>query len=273
MRGWLERGIGLFDRPLPDGTVLHHYRIEHVLGMGSYGFTYLVTDLSSLEQKVAKQLRKSKRRLNAGRKSFAYEQRILKQLNHPAIPRFLDSFIWKNELFFIMEYIQGRTFEQLIFEDRAAFSELEAFRTILNINDIVAYVHKQGIVHRDLRIPNILVQGEKLFLIDFGLARYIGERDERENEFAGEKKFMREIHYRSDFYALGHFLLFLLYSGYTPVCDKERPWYEELSISPRGTYILKRMLQIEEPYQNAKALNDDIQFFIKEREESCFKNF
>lgn len=265
--------IGLFDRPLRVGTMLHQYRIESVLGMGSYGFTYLVTDLSSSTQMVVKQLRKSKQRLQAGRKSFAYEQHIMQQLQHSGIPKYIDSFTWKGKPFFVMDYITGRTIEQLIFEDCHTYTEQEAFGMLYQILEVVSYIHEQCIVHRDLRIPNILLDNDAIFIIDFGLARYIGERDEREDTFTGEKKFMREIHYRSDFYALGHFLLFLLYAGYNPEVEEERPWYEELSLSADGRRILMRMLQIEEPYQHIQDLKEDIHAFIHEEEILCSKNF
>ncbi|WP_425388104.1 serine/threonine protein kinase [Ectobacillus panaciterrae] len=269
----LEHVIALFDRPLRAGTILHNYRIESILGMGSYGFTYLVTDLSSTHQKVVKQLRKSKQRLQAGRKSFAYEKQIMQKLRHSSIPKLLDVFEWKRQPFYVMEYIRGKTFEELIFEDQKTYTEQEAFTIVLEILQVVSYLHEQGIVHRDLRIPNILIENQTIYVIDFGLARYIGERDEREDTFLGEKKYMREIHYRSDFYALGHFLLFLLYSAYAPTTKEERPWYEELTLTPQGCHILKRMLQIDNPYQNAKELCEDIQFLLKEWGKLCSKSF
>jgi serine/threonine-protein kinase len=264
MKERLDRMIALLDRPLRPGTILHHYQIERVLGMGSYGFTYLVNDLSSAQQKVVKQLRKSKQRLEAGRKSFSYEKDIMQQLDHPSVPKILDVFEWKNQPFYAMEYIRGKNFEDLIFEDYETYTEKEAFAIVLKILQIVSYLHSKGIVHRDLRIPNILMENGTIHIIDFGLARYIGERDEREDTFQGEKKYMREIHYRSDFYALGHFLLFLLYSSYTPETKKERPWYEELSLTPGASRILKRMLQMDDPYPSVQELNYDIQSLLKE---------
>ena len=72
--------------------------------------------------------------------------------------------------------------------------------------------HSKGIIHRDLRIPNILMKEKQVSIIDFGLAKYKG--DERATTYEGEQALMREVHFRSDFYALGHFSLFLLYAGY-----------------------------------------------------------
>lgn len=269
---FFSRISGIFDRPLQLGTVLMHYRINSVIGMGSYGFTYLVTDLNTGEEKVLKQLRKSKRKLASGRKSFQDEQAILREITHPCIPQLFHSFVWNDEPFFVMAYIQGKTFEQLIFEEQYVYTEEIAFSIICDILRVVSHFHNQGIVHRDLRIPNILTEDGCIYIVDFGLACRMGEKDQREETFFGEKQYMREVHYRSDFYALGHFLLFLLYSGYTPVSKKERPWYEELPLSDEGRSIIMRMLRIETPYENAEELMNHIETMKKGRN-ICFKDF
>jgi serine/threonine-protein kinase len=269
---FFSRISSIFDRPLQLGTVLLYYRIESVIGMGSYGFTYRVTDLNTGEEKVLKQLRKSKQKLASGRKSFQNEQAILQEIKHSCIPQLFHSFVWNDEPFFVMTYIQGKTFEQLIFEEQHVYTEERAFSIIYDILRIVSHFHKQGIIHRDLRIPNILTEGGLIYIVDFGLACRMGEKDTREETFFGEKQYMREIHYRSDFYALGHFLLFLLYSGYTPVLKKERPWYEELPLSHDGRSIIMRMLRITTPYENAEELMNHIETMEKERS-ICFKDF
>ncbi|MDG6208377.1 hypothetical protein QBJ84_18720, partial [Vibrio sp. NO3-D2] len=56
---------------------------------------------------------------------------------------------------------------------------------------------------------------------------------------------MREVHFRSDFYALGHFSLFLLYAGYESNEKHEKPWYDELTLENYNREMLMRMLQIK----------------------------
>lgn len=194
--------------------------------------------------------------------SFQYEQRIMKKLRHPCIPQFTDSFQWNSLQFLVMEYVQGKNYEQLIFQDGRTFSETEAFLTVQDILATVSYVHQHGIVHRDLRIPNIILHNGKNCILDFGLARFVGERDDLAHTYQGEKQYMREVHFRSDFYALGHFLLFLLYSGYVPTTRKERPWFEELSISSAGQAIIKRMLRMDQPYNRAEEIIQDINLLL-----------
>ncbi|MBO9129297.1 protein kinase [Bacillus sp. 165] len=258
-----EQLVRFFERPLAAGTIVaERYKIESVLGMGSYGITYCVLDLLQQKMKVLKQLRRSKQIAKTGALSFQYERRILQKLHHPCIPQCMDFFQWDNLWFLVMELIEGKNYEQLIFQNGQSFSEREGFLIVQDILTTVSYFHRQGIVHRDLRIPNIILHNEKNCVLDFGLARFIGEQDERSHTFKGEKQLMREVHVRSDFYALGHFLLFVLYSGYVPTTKKERPWFEELSLSAAGQLILKRMLQIEQPYAKAEDILQDINRII-----------
>ncbi|WP_369899807.1 serine/threonine protein kinase [Bacillus manliponensis] len=270
-----RRVLAFFDRPLRVHTVvMQRYEIERIIGMGSYGFTYVVRDLLSGKKQVLKQLRKSKQRSQSGRKSFSYEKEMLEQLAHPAIPSLFHSFTWKNQFFFVMEYMQGKTFEDLIFFEGKVYTERDVFEILHKILEVVSYFHKKGIVHRDLRIPNILMNNDEIFIIDFGLARFFGENDERLHSYEDEQAYMREVHFRSDFYALGHFVLFLLYSGYEASQVEERPWYEELAISHAGCEIIMRMLQMKEPYyENVQAVIHDVQHILEGMRKPCSKSF
>lgn len=267
--------LALFDRPLRLHTVvMQRYEIERIIGKGSYGFIYVVKDLLSGKKQVLKQLRKSKQRSQSGQKSFAYEKEMLEQLEHEAIPALFHSFTWRNQPFFVMEYMQGKTFEDLIFLEGQVYTERDAFEILYKILEIVSYFHEKGIVHRDLRIPNILMNDNNIFIIDFGLARFVGESDERAHLYEDEQAYMREVHFRSDFYALGHFVLFLLYSGYESSQLKERPWYEELSVSEETCEFIMRMLQMKEPYyKDVRVVMNDVQHILEGMRERCSKSF
>ncbi|MDM5188542.1 protein kinase [Bacillus sp. DX4.1] len=267
--------LAWFDRPLRLGTIVaQRYRIESVIGMGSYGFTYIVNDLQLQEKKVLKQLRQSKQRYSSGRKSFAYEQMILKQLEHREIPSLYDQFIWKKQPFFVMEHMPGKNFEDFIFIEGHVYEEREVFRILYKVLELVGYFHSKGIIHRDLRIPNILMQDDRIFIIDFGLARPMGEKDERASFYEGEQAHMREIHYRSDFYALGHFVLFLLYSGYDSAEIEEKPWYEELQLEEYSCEVILRMLQMKQPYyENVQDVMKDVRHVLEKVGDPCFKSF
>jgi serine/threonine-protein kinase len=263
--------IRLIDRPFPEGTRLQgSYVIERVLGMGSYGITYLCRDEQAGRQVVLKQILPSKRYGSKGFPVHRYETELLAELDHPAIPKLLDRFWARGHWFFAMEYMTGRTLEDELFEDGITYSEREALALILSLLDIVEYLHSRGIVHRDIRIPNVIRNGEQLALIDFGLARRIGDPPtliaEDLHDYAIEKRIKRTVAFSSDFYALGHFLLFLLYSTYRIEHEQaeEKSWEEELTLSPATRRLLRRMLQLDEPYESCVELRAALQATLQQ---------
>jgi len=261
---WIKRFINriecIVDTPYKSGQVIHgRYQVIDLLGIGSYGTTYVAEDRYLKQTVVIKKIRtlKTKKR----RISFQRECEILQSLRHPRIPTLLESFKIKGAPHLVIEYIPGKTVEHLLFQEQTTFTERASFSLIKEILLIVEYIHKQGIVHRDLRIPNVIISNGEAYVIDFGLARRLNERDDSppfNNHFLVEKRLRRQIDVRSDIYALGHFLLYLLYSTYTPVYEQERSWEEELSLSPKARTVIRKMLQIDVPYKNVRELQLDI---------------
>ncbi|AJO16535.1 protein kinase [Bacillus paralicheniformis] len=248
----------LFDRPLKKGTVLEgRYRINRVLGMGSYGITYLAEELGRSGFRVIKQQRKTKAWTSAGRRSFNREAEILRELDLPAAPRIYEVLQAAGERFIVMEYIEGKTFEDLLFYDGHVFDEQQTISILKEVLHSVSFLHRRGIIHRDLRIPNLIVSGGTIRIIDFGLACHLTER-ERVDDRHPEKRLMRAVSVKSDFYALGHFALFLLYSEFTPSGEEEKSWEEELCLSSGFTSVLRKMLQIDQPYERAEDIIGDL---------------
>jgi serine/threonine protein kinase, bacterial len=255
----------LVDRPFKKGKVIcGRYKIIDVLGMGSYGITYVANDIVQQKEVVVKQLRKTKQRTSQGLKSYHYEAELLSQLNHPQIPSLYEAIETDEGCFLVMELIQGKTFEDLIFEEKCVYTEEQALNILLNILDVVSAIHEQGIVHRDLRIPNIIDVNGTIYVIDFGLARFLGDHEET-STLIEEQQFMRQTSAASDIYALGHFLLFLLYSGYEPTEKQERSWEQELSLSIPIKAIIQKMLRADESYESVKSLQKDIYDYINSK--------
>ena len=71
-----------------------------------------------------------------------------------------------------MEYMPGKNFEDYIFIDGYVYTEREVFEILYEILEIVSVFHSEGIIHRDLRIPNILMKENQISIIDFGLAKW-----------------------------------------------------------------------------------------------------
>jgi len=251
------------------GAVLNgRYEIVRPLGEGSYGLAYLCRDRQAGGTPcVVKHVRP----LRGGGRAKAeaahgIETAMLERLRHPAIPRLLEKFEQRGAYLFAMEYAPGRSLEQLLFEEDRVYKEEEALALLRRLLDIVRDVHEAGIVHRDIRIANVVADGDRLRLIDFGLARELrgrpadGTPDDVEPGDPPEKLLRRRIDVTSDFYALGHLLLFLLYSAY-PEDDaaEERSWEEELtSLAPATKRLLRRLLMAEQPYGSAREAAEDV---------------
>lgn len=236
------------DIPLKEGSIINqHYEVLNVIGTGSYGLLYRCKDLKTDDYKMIKQLRRSKHRSKKEIKLFENEISILQKLNHKNLPKFYETFTHDEQLFYVMNYIEGDNLEDLIFYKRVTFNEEQSLILLIDLLVLLDDIHSKNIYHGDLRIPNIIVSNNQLFLIDFGLSK--------QNDSSGEMK-------EQDFYDLGEILLYLLYTTYPSKKKKALPWTEELSLKKETTHLLKRLLQIELPYSTTKDILKDLQAAI-----------
>lgn len=241
--------------------IAQRYKVLNHLGVGSYGNSYLVFDQLSLQKKVLKALRIHKRITKSGKKGFEIEKELLQSINHRGFPQYFEDGSYKNIPFYTMEYIEGKNFEQLIFHDGRKYSEIEAFKIANDVLELINYLHERQLIHRDIRIPNVIANRSEIVLIDLGLARKC-DQDIGEHKKA-KWNIRKEIKPQADLYGLGHFLLFLLYSNYSfPKKKKESSWEEELEISHQAKYIISKLLQIEECYESCAQVKSDMKILI-----------
>jgi serine/threonine-protein kinase len=257
----------LFDRPYRPGSQIGPYRVEKVLGLGSYGIAYLARRAGERDKVVLKQVRPSLRNTPKGAEMQAYERKVLELLSHPQIPRCLDSFAYRNDSFIVLTYLEGPTLEDILFEENIQLDEYTAARYMRKLGEVVAYLHTKGIIHRDVRIPNVIWKDDLPYLIDFGLARLLGDAPAYTAEdltgYPLEKQLKREVAPSSDLYALGHFFLFLLYSSYTAEDDAaERSWEEELTLSPAIRQMIRTLLQIDPGYASVNDWLADLDAYL-----------
>jgi len=248
------------DYPKREGTVVtDKYRIQQFLGLGSYGLTYICVDLDSGQEVVLKQAKPSKGKV--GRDLLFREIDILGRLRHPSIQRCLASFEYKKQLYMVTEYVKGQTIDDLIFERGAVFSEQEALCFVGRLMGILSYVHEQGFVHLDIRLPNVILDGDQIHLIDFGLASRMGEPIRAKFGSDEERTLSTTAEVPNDLYGIGHFMLFMLYSGYDPVSSEvelNSGWEDELTVSPMTKHMLRKLLQIDSPYTDSQQFASDL---------------
>ncbi|MFS0873300.1 serine/threonine protein kinase [Paenibacillus xylanilyticus] len=229
---------------------MERYRIQELLGMGSYGLTYLCVDEQNGKEVALKESKPSKGRLSA--RLLEREADVMNRMDHPAIPKLLHAFQYKGRSCIATEYICGETLEQCIFEQGLKYTEQECLALAIQLLAPMVHVHEQGYIHGDVRIPNVILRQGQVHLIDFGLARRMGEPLLPEL-----KRRMRELPEPEDEPAspdqdlqdLGHFLLFMLYSAYEPEKGKApASWQEELELTPELRHMLERLLGLRPGY-------------------------
>ena len=171
---------------------VNEYSIIKIIGEGRYGIAYLAENASK-EKVVIKQLKK--KMLKDTRKKLFYERKILKSLDNPEFPKFIGNFRDKYREGYILEYIEGKTFHQMLDYDGVVFTKEEIYSIAEEIIAIYEKLHNLNIVHRDIRTPNVILrENNKVALIDFGLAR-----------FKDDKKYDEKL----DYWFLGDFLIHL----------------------------------------------------------------
>ncbi|MBD2872460.1 protein kinase [Paenibacillus sp. IB182493] len=256
------------DYPLRNGIVwMGRYRIDRFLGMGSYGQAYACTDTGSGRTVLLKRNKPSKKEI--GRLLLRRESRILRELRHPRIPKWIGYETRGRDEALIMELVEGDDLESRLMAQGRALTLREALCIAKELLRTLGYLHGAGFVHRDVRIPNVMAKDGAIYLIDYGLACRIGEQlpeplrlglNEPDPDMAAPgaaagsdswsafKRKMRRPLPSSDLYGLGHLFLFIMYAGYEPEEGQaERSWEEELALPRPVVLFVRRLLELEEP--------------------------
>jgi hypothetical protein len=204
------------------------YTIDRELGRGGMATVFLAHDRDGTE--VALKLLNPDLGSTIGGDRFRREIRVATQLQHPNILGVLDSGVTEvspgvHFLWFIMPLVRGvNVWER--FEQTGAFASDEVVRIGRAVADALAYAHEKGVVHRDIKPDNILLEGDRVLVADFGVARAVSEVHEKltaTGMVVGTPTYMspeqasgeREIDGRSDIFALAC-VLYELLAGEAP---------------------------------------------------------
>jgi DNA-binding beta-propeller fold protein YncE/predicted Ser/Thr protein kinase len=156
------------------GSTLAGYRIDALIARGGMGVVYRATQLA-LERPVALKVITRELADDEGfRRRFLSESRLAARLEHPAVVPVYDAREDEGELIVAMRLVEGGDLRRLI--DREGRLEPErAVHLLGQIGEALDAAHAAGIVHRDVKPHNILVEGERAYLSDFGLAKAFAE--------------------------------------------------------------------------------------------------
>ena len=137
------------------GQTLSHYQIQEKLGEGGMGIVYKALD-THLNRSVALKLLPVDKVSNPERrKRFVQEARAASALNHPHIVTIYDIASHNGNDFIAMEFIQGKTLDQL--QHRKNLQLSDTLKYSAQIADALAAAHAAGIIHRDFKPGNIMV--------------------------------------------------------------------------------------------------------------------
>ncbi|MEH2248996.1 serine/threonine protein kinase [Nostoc sp.] len=157
----------------------HRYQVIRVLAMGGFGQTYIAQDTRRPGNPicVVKHLKPGTdpRVFDTAKRLFNSEAETLEKLgNHDQIPRLLAYFDENQEFYLVQEYIEGHTLaEELIPGKR--WSERQVVQLLQEVLQILEFVHRQGVIHRDIKPDNIIrrASDNKLVLVDFGAVKQL----------------------------------------------------------------------------------------------------
>jgi serine/threonine-protein kinase len=151
------------------------YSIRRELGKGGMATVYLARELR-YDRMVALKVMRPDLASSPGTERFLHEIRITAQLRHPRIVPVFDSGrtdaleAGGSHLWYTMPYIEGETLRQRLVRQRTIPVD-EAVRITCEIATALDYAHRRGIVHRDVKPENILIEDGHAVISDFGVAR------------------------------------------------------------------------------------------------------
>ena len=207
------------------GRVVAGYRIEERIGRGGMGLVYRAEHINLRRRAAIKIIAPELAEDSDFRERFNREARIAAALQHPNIVTVYDAGEEEGLLYLAMQYIQG---SDLSHASCAAQGRLRPYRALDVCRQVAAALdaaHAQGLIHRDVKPANVLIEGRTAFLTDFGLTKRI-EGSQTQLTKAGDV--VGTIHYvapeqieggrvdaRTDIYSLGC-LLYHCLSGELP---------------------------------------------------------
>jgi serine/threonine-protein kinase len=148
------------------------YKLQRELGQGGMAKVYLAHDLK-YQRSVAVKVLLSELAEAVGAARFLQEIQIAARLHHPHILPLYDSDEAQGFLYYVMPYIEGESVRERLARERQ-LPVGDAVQIAREVADALSYAHKSGVVHRDIKPGNILLESGHAIVADFGIARAVG---------------------------------------------------------------------------------------------------
>jgi serine/threonine protein kinase/formylglycine-generating enzyme required for sulfatase activity len=222
--------------PDPQQTRGGRFRLKRFLGQGGHAEVYLAID-EHLQRQVALKIPRMDR--FAGDQDvakFLNEARMAAQLHHPGIVTVYDAGVGPEGIYIVLEYVEGTTLDQQLRSSPPTIARAVAM--MLDITRAVGHAHQQGLIHRDIKPGNVLVDREdRVRVADFGLALRRDSQRWRQGEVAGTPAFMapeqvrgesHRLDERTDIWGMG-VVMYQMLTGARPFAGgSERELHDEI---------------------------------------------
>jgi len=223
------------------------YVPQSILGQGGFGRTFLAIDEDKPSKPycVIKQFLPQSQGTDSIEKAsqlFAQEAQRLEELGkHPQIPELIAYFTTDNRQYLVQEFVKGETLQGEL-DRNGVFSEPQIRELLIELLQILEFVHSQQVIHRDIKPENIIRRSSdnKLFLVDFGAAKVVQLKQRTATgtiigsaEYCAPEQSMGKPLFISDLYSLGVTCLHLLtqispFDLYSPM-EGEWVWRDYLN--------------------------------------------
>ncbi len=247
------------------GLLIGRFRVGRSLGAGSFGETFLAEDTQKMNAPcVVKRLitPNDPAHIAKVREMFEREAKKLDTLSNEGIPKLIAYFEDGGEFYLVQDFIDGNTLDKEIKPSRK-WTEAEVTSFLLEVLEILAYVHSQGSIHRDLKPNNMMRRkvNQKLVLIDFGAVREvrqtttnmaIGTTNIGTPGYSPAEQSQGKPCYASDVYAIGCIVLQAL-TGLSPCPNGfetdpntgEIKWRHLVRVSDGFAVIIDKMVRYD----------------------------
>ncbi len=235
------------------------YRIEALIARGGMGVVYKATHLGLDRQVALKVIARELADRRGFRERFLRESRLAARLDHPAVVPVYDSREVDGELIVAMRLVKGGDLRKLIDRD-GPLPPHRALDLLGQVAEALDAAHAAGIVHRDVKPHNILVEGDRAYLSDFGLAKALDESGAASSaSVVGTVHYMPPEQWRgdsvgpaADIYSLGC----VLYEALTGIAPFQRAEAETEPEMPEGMETAIRRAVAKDPADRYRSAGE-----------------